>query len=136
MPPSLAGALLATVIVAKDRGRLSLTLLAVVVPVAVIVPRLIGDPAPSAELVRERGQAAVLAAVAAGAIVCILAMADRRRRFPFGGREPWVALTLWSAVIVVAASAFVATSGRPDAWVVVEMGRIHERRRECRGLSL
>ena len=44
-------------------------------------------------------------------------MADRRRRFPFGGREPWVALALWSAVIVVAGSAFVATSGRPDAWV-------------------
>ena len=114
---ALAGALLATVLIARDRGRLSLTLLAVVVPVAVLVPRLIGDPAPSAELVRERGQAAVLAAIAAGAIVCVLSMADRRRRFPFGGREPWVALALWSAVIVVAASAFVATSGRPDAWV-------------------
>jgi hypothetical protein len=114
---ALAGALLATVLIARDRGRLSLTLLAVVAPVAVIVPRLVGDQAPSAELVRERGEAAVLAAVTAGAIVCILAMADRRRRFPFGGPEHWVALTLWSAVIVVAASAFVVTSGRPDGWV-------------------
>lgn len=114
---ALAGALLATALIARDRGRLSLTLLAVVVPVAVILPRLIGDAAPSVELMRERGQAALVAAVAAGAIVCVLSMADRRHRFPFGGREPWVALALWSAVIVVAGSAFVATSGRPDAWV-------------------
>src|SRR5215207_7549070 len=114
---AVAGALLATVLIAKDRGRLSLTLLAVVVPVAVIAPQLVGDQAPSADLVRERGQAALLAAIAAGAIVCALSMADRRGRFPFGGRERWVALTLWSAVIVVAASADAATSGRPDAWV-------------------
>ena len=63
---------------------------------AAIAPRLVGDAAPSAELVRERGQAALLAAVAAGAIVCLLSMPDRRRRFPFGGREAWVALALWS----------------------------------------
>src|SRR5829696_4128587 len=112
----LAGALLATVLIARDRGRLSLTLLAVVAPVAVLIPRLIGDAAPSAELVRERGQAALFAAIAAGAIVCALSMADRRGRFPFGGREAWVGLALWTAVIVVAGWAFVSTSGRPDAW--------------------
>ena len=113
---ALAGALLATALIARDRGRLSLTLLAVAVPVAVIVPRLIGDAAPSAELVRERGQTALLAALVAGVVVCVLSMADRRRRFPFGGREAWVALALWTAAIAVAGAAFVATSGRPDTW--------------------
>jgi hypothetical protein len=114
---ALTGALLATLLVTRDRGRHSLTLLAVVVPVAVIVPQLIGDAAPSAELVRERGQAALFAAIVAGAIVCALSMADRRGRFPFGGREAWVGLALWTAVIVVAGWAFVSTSGGPDAWV-------------------
>src|SRR5215204_7169101 len=37
---ALAGALLATVLIARDRGRLSLTLLAVVAPVAVIAPQI------------------------------------------------------------------------------------------------
>lgn len=114
---ALAGALLASVAIAKDRGRYSLTLLAVVTPVAAIAPRLIGEAAPSAALLRERGQAALLAAVVAAAVVCVLSMLDRRRRFPFGGREAPVALVVWALALALAGAAFLSASGRPDAWV-------------------
>jgi hypothetical protein len=113
---ALVGALVASVLIARDRGRCSLTLLAITVPVAAAAPRLVADTEPSVALIRERGLAALLAAVVGGGIVCLLAMADRRRRFPFGGREGRVALTLWIAIVVLAGSAFVVTSGRPDSW--------------------
>ena len=113
---ALVGAFAASALIARDRGRYGLTLLAILGPVVAIVPRLVDDTAPSATLVRERGQAALLAAIVAAVLVCLLAMADRRRRFPFGGREAWVAVALWAVTIVLAGSAFVSTSGRPDAW--------------------
>jgi O-Antigen ligase len=108
--------LLASVLIARDRGRYSLTLLAIVMPVAATAPRLIGDAAPSATLVRERGMAALTAAVVAAVIVCLVSMLDRRGRFPFGGREGRIALALWAAAIGLAACAFVVTTGRPDTW--------------------
>jgi hypothetical protein len=114
---ALAGALVAASVIAKDRGRFGLTLLAIVAPVAAVAPRLVGgDAASSAAVVREHGQAALGAAVVAGVLVCGLAMFDRRRRFPFGGREGLVAAAVWTLVLAVAVGAFVSLNGRPDTW--------------------
>jgi O-Antigen ligase/Tetratricopeptide repeat len=114
---ALAGALIACVLIASDRGRFALTLLAVAVPVAAIAPEMVGgEPASSAELVRNRGQMALIGAVAAGALVCGLALLDRRHRFPFGGREGRVAIAAWVLALAVAAGAFLSASGRPDTW--------------------
>jgi hypothetical protein len=115
---ALAGALIASVAIARDRGRFALTLLAIVAPVAALASRMVGgDAASSATLVRDRGQAALIAAVVGAALVCGLAMLDRRNRFPFGGRESRVALATGGLVLVLAVGAFFAVSGRPDTWV-------------------
>jgi hypothetical protein len=115
---ALAGALIASVMIARDRGRFALTLLAVAVPVAALAPRMVGgDPASSAALAGDRGQAALVGAVAAAALVCGLAMCDRRRRFPFGRQQVRIALTAWMLGLVLAAGAFLTANGRPDVWV-------------------
>ncbi|MBA2462469.1 MAG: O-antigen ligase family protein, partial [Actinobacteria bacterium] len=115
---ALAAALAASVAIARDRGRFALTLLAIVAPIAAITTRMVGgEPALSADLVRDRGVAALIGAVVAALLVCGAAMLDRRERFPFGGREGWVALATWALVLAVAAGAFFAASGRPDTWV-------------------
>ena len=114
---AVAGALIASVLIARDRGRFALTLLAVAVPVAAMAPQMVGgDPSVSAELVRDRGRAALFAAVGAAVLVCGLALLDRRSRIPFGGREGRVAVAAWTLVLALAAGAFLATSGRPDRW--------------------
>jgi O-Antigen ligase len=115
---ALAGALIASVLIARDRGRFALTLLGIVVPVAAIASRMVGgDPASSADLVRDRGEAALVSAAAAGVIVCALAMLDRRRWFPFAGRETRVAFAAWALVLALAVGAFLSASGRPDDWI-------------------
>ena len=113
---ALAAALVASVAIARDRGRFALTLLATVLPVAAIAPRMVGTDPVSAGVVRDRGLAALVAAVLAAVLVCGLAMLDRRQRFPFRGRESRVALAAWALVLALAAGAFVAGSGRPDTW--------------------
>jgi O-Antigen ligase len=115
---ALSGALIASVLIARDRGRFALTLLAIALPVAAIATEMVagGDPSSSADLVRDRGQAAVIGAIAAAALVCALAMLDRRRRFPFRGREARVAVAVWALALTLAAGAFVSASGRPDTW--------------------
>jgi hypothetical protein len=114
---ALAGALAASAAIARDRGRFALTLIAVLLPVAVVASRLTGgDASASASLVRDRGYAALGGSLAAGAVVCALAMLDRRDRFPLGGRETRVALVVWTAAIVLALGAFVAVNGSPLSW--------------------
>ena len=114
---ALAVALLTSVAIARDRSRFSLTLLAIATPVAVLAPQLVeGDAASSADVVRERGQAALMAALVAGILACGLSMLDRRRRFPFNGRSAAVAIAAWTLALALAGGAFVATSGRPDDW--------------------
>jgi O-Antigen ligase len=115
---ALAGALFATVAIARDRARFALTLLAIAAPVAVLAPRMVGgDAEASASLVRDRGQAALIAAAVAAAVACGIAMLDRRRRFPFGGREGPVALAAWTLAMALAAGLFVSVVGRPDTWI-------------------
>jgi hypothetical protein len=115
---ALAGALLASVAIARDRGRFGLTLLVVIVPVAAMAPQMLGgDPASSSDVVRDRGQAALLAAVVAGALVCGLALVDRRRRFRFGAWAAPAAAAAWTIALVLALGAFLTTSGRPDTWL-------------------
>jgi hypothetical protein len=114
---ALAGALIASVAIARDRSRFALTLVAVGAPVAAIAPRMVsGDAASSANLVRDRGQAALIAAVVAAALVCGVAMLDSRRHFPFGGREAPVAFAAWTLALALAAGAFLSATGRPDTW--------------------
>lgn len=115
---ALAIALAGTLAIAHDRGRLALTLLAVTLPVAAFGGQLVsGDPSTSAGAAHERGLAALTAALAAGFLVGGLAMLDRRRRFPFGGREGAIALALWTAAAVVALAVFTSSVGRPDTWL-------------------
>jgi O-Antigen ligase len=114
---ALIGALIASVVIARDRGRFALTLLAILVPVAAVAPKMVGgDPASSADVVRDRGLAALVGAGAGAALVCGLAMLDRRSRLPFGGRENRVAAAVWVLAVVLAAGAFLNASGRPDDW--------------------
>src|SRR5205823_1170387 len=115
---ALAGALIATVAIARDRGRLALTLLAAILPALLVAARMIeGDPSASASTARTRGLAALAAAVLAAGLVSALAMLDRRGRFPFGGRESRVAVALWAVVLAVGVAAFAARAGRPDTWL-------------------
>jgi O-Antigen ligase len=115
---ALAGALVASIAIARDRPRFVLMLLAITAPVAAMASRMIGgDAASSSSLVRGRGEAALIAAAFAAAAVCGLAMLDRRRRFPFGGRERLVAFAAATLALALAAGAFMTTSGRPDTWV-------------------
>jgi hypothetical protein len=115
---ALAGALIASVLIARDHGRFSLTLLAVVLPVAAAADQVLGgDPSTSASAAQARGFAALGAAFVAGALVCVLAMLDRRDRPPFGGREGWVASALVILVLAVGIAFFVGKAGRPDTWL-------------------
>jgi hypothetical protein len=115
---ALACALVASVAIARDRSRYALTLLVAVAPVAAIASRMVGgDPSSSASMVRDRGYAALTAAVVAGVLVCGLAMLDRRSRFPFGGRETHAAVAAWAAVFALGIGAFVSANGRPDTWI-------------------
>jgi hypothetical protein len=115
---ALACALVASVAIARDRSRYALTLLVFVAPVAAIASRMVGgDPSSSASMVRDRGYAALTAAVVAGVLVCGLAMLDRRSRFPFGGRETHAAVAAWAAVFALGIGAFVSANGRPDTWI-------------------
>jgi hypothetical protein len=114
---ALAGALLVSVAVARDRSRFTLTLLAIAVPVIAFAPRMVeGDAASSADVVRDRGEAALLVAVIAGVLVGALAMLDRRRRLPFGGHEAHMAIAASAVAVVLAAGAILAVTGRPDDW--------------------
>jgi hypothetical protein len=115
---ALAVALIASTAIARDRSRFALTLLAVLAPVAAVASQMVsGDAASSADVVRDRGQAALLGALIAGGLVCGLAMLDRRRRFPLGGRATIVAVAAWTLALALAAGAFLTQSGRPDTWL-------------------
>lgn len=115
---ALTGAFIAAVVIARDRGRLSLTLLAVVLPVAAVAGQLVGgDPSTSASTAQARGVAGLSAAFIAGALACGLAMLDRRDRPPFGGREGWIASLLVTLVLALGIGLFVAKAGRPDTWL-------------------
>ncbi len=114
---ALSAALATCVVVARDRGRLGLTLLAVLAPVALAAPWLFASGSISVAAARERGLAALVAAVGGGVLVGGIALLDRRGRFPFGGRETRVAAISGTCVAVAALAVFLTTSGRPDAWV-------------------
>jgi hypothetical protein len=114
---ALAAALAACVVIARDRGRLALTLLAVGAPVALVASQMLGGDTISAADARERGLAALGAAVLGGVLVGGLALLDRRGRFPFGGREGRVATATALVIGVAALASFVATTGRPDTFV-------------------
>jgi O-antigen ligase len=115
---ALSGALVATVAIARDRGRFALTLLAVVLPAAAAASRIVGgDPSTSAGASQARGAAALSAALVAGALVCGLAMLDRRDRPPFRGREGRTAVVLVTVLLALGVALFAAKAGRPDTWI-------------------
>jgi hypothetical protein len=115
---ALAGALIAAVAIARDRGRFALTLLAVLGSGALVADRMTTrDPSLSASAAEQRGVAALLAALVAGLLVGGLAMRDRRDRYPFGGGEARLALVAWAAVFAIGLGVFVVQNGRPDTWV-------------------
>ena len=115
---ALAGAFIAAVAIARDRGRFTLTLLAVALPAAAVAGRMVGgDPSTSANTAQARGVAALIAAIVAGVLVCGLAMLDRRDRLPFGGGEGRIASVLVTVVLVLGIALFVVKAGRPDTWL-------------------
>jgi hypothetical protein len=114
---ALALALASCVMIARDRGRVALTLLALGTPVALSAAWMLEGGPVSATAARERGFAALVAALLCGMLVGGLALLDRRDRFPFGGREARVAALTGGIVAVAAAAVFVAMSGRPDNWL-------------------
>jgi hypothetical protein len=115
---ALVVALVASVAIARDRGRFLLTTVCCLAPVAPTLPSLAtGQAAISAAVARDHGIAAAASAAGAAVLVLGLAMLDRRHRLPFGGRENKVAAALAAIIIVVGATAFVAKNGRPDTWL-------------------
>jgi O-Antigen ligase len=110
-------ALVACVAIARDRGRLALTLFAVLIPVVVAAIRIVDGNTGSATEARELGLAVGLAALLGGLLVGSLALLDRRDRFPFGGREARAAAVVGALFAVAALAAFVAINGRPDDWM-------------------
>lgn len=115
---ALAAALAACVVIARDRARLVLTLLAVAVPVAPVVTQIVDSDPITVATARERGLAALAAALLGGLLVGGLALLDRRDRFPFGGREARVAAATATALGVAVVAVFVAaTNGRPNSYV-------------------
>jgi hypothetical protein len=115
---ALVGALIAAAAIARDRGRFTLTLLAVIAPVALVAEQIMagGHPSSSSAL-RDRGSAAFVAALIAAVIICGLAMLDRRRRFPFRGCDGRFALAAWAVALAIGAGVFTAQIGRPDTWL-------------------
>jgi O-antigen ligase/polysaccharide polymerase Wzy-like membrane protein len=110
-------ALGASLVIARDRGRLALTLYAVAIPVTLVATRMVDGNPSSANEARELGLAALLAALAGGLLVGVVALLDRRNRLPFGGREARVARILGCVFAVAAVALFIAIAGRPDYWI-------------------
>jgi hypothetical protein len=116
---ALVGGLVAGVLLTPNRPRFGLTLFAVLAPVALLAGRLTsGEPSITAVDATSRAYAAVIVAMAAGALVGVFAAAERvspawDRRL--GGR---VAMAVWLCVAAAAIAAFGVRYGRPDAWVV------------------
>jgi hypothetical protein len=109
--------LAAVPLLARDRGRAGLTVLAVVLPVAAAAPLLAPSGAAAGEAdLRRAGLAALAVALVAGLVVGGLALLDRRGRAPFGGREGRVALAVAGLVVALGLVALVARVGDPVSW--------------------
>jgi hypothetical protein len=112
------------VAIATDRTRFAITLAAIALPVAALFGRLTaGRPGEVSSDAVARGEAAALAAVAAGVVVLLVAAIERAwpgksRRFGRG-----IAIAVWASVLVIGATAFVVHSGSPDDWLAA---RWHE----------
>jgi O-Antigen ligase len=121
---ALVVTLVVCVVIATDRARFALTLAAVVLPVVGLFGRLTaGQPGTVSSDAVTRGETAIVAAAVAGVLVLLLAAVEhawpaRSERLGRG-----VAISVWAAVLVVGATAFVVHSGRPDEWLAA---RWHE----------
>jgi hypothetical protein len=115
---ALGIALFSSAAIARDHARFILTTLATLIPVALVLPALVsGDPSNSSSVARAHGEAALVAATVAGVLSVSLAMLDRRRRFPFGGREKTTAVAVGVFLALVGAGLFVSKTGRPNTWL-------------------
>lgn len=124
---AVAAALIACLLIARDRGRFVLTALAIAIPIGFVASRMVGpDGDVSPDDVRARGIAALLAALLAGLLLCGVALLDRRQRFPFDGRENRAATLGALAGIAVLLVTFVAVNGRPDTWVADRWDEFNE----------
>jgi O-Antigen ligase len=121
---ALVVTLVVCVAIATERTRFALTLAGVALPVAAVIGWLTGGrPGEVSSDAVARGEAAVVAAVAAGVIVLLFAAIERawpKTAQRFGCT---VAMAVWASVLVIGATAFVVHSGRPDDWVAA---RWHE----------
>jgi hypothetical protein len=121
---ALVGTLVVCALLAPERARFTLTLAAVLVPVALVATRLTaGQPGEVASDATSRGHAAAIAAAAAAVVVGFLAAVEGlpplRTRRVLG----IVAMAVWTAIAVAAIAAFAIRYGRPDTWLE---GRWHE----------
>ena len=115
---AIVGALVAVPVLARDRGRAGLTVLAVALPVLVAMPVLAAGSATATRGdLQASGVAALLAAIAAGLATGGLALLDRRRRWPLDGREGRVALMAVAALVALACVALVVRVGNPVTWL-------------------
>jgi O-Antigen ligase len=115
---ALAATLVLCVVLAPDRARISLTLIAVLAPVAGVAHRLTaGQPETFASSATSRGHAAALAAAAACVLVGALALADRVSTPRLARLLGPLAATVWICIAAASIAAFGIHYGRPDTWV-------------------
>jgi O-Antigen ligase len=115
---ALVTTLIVCVLLAPDRARIALTLVAVLAPVALFSARLTsGQPGDVASDATSRAHAAAFAAGLAVLLVAALATAERVPALRFRRIASPLAVAIWTCIIVGAIGLFAADYGRPDTWL-------------------
>jgi O-antigen ligase/polysaccharide polymerase Wzy-like membrane protein len=115
---ALVATLIVCVLLAAERARVALTLVAVLAPVAVFSARLTsGKPGDAASDATSRAHAAAFAAGLAVLLVAALVTAERVPALHFRRIATPLAVAIWTCMIVGAIGLFAAHYGRPDTWL-------------------
>jgi O-Antigen ligase len=115
---ALVATLIVCVLLAPERARIALTLVAVLAPVAVFSARLTSaQPGDVASDATSRAHAAAFAAGLAVLLVAALATAERVSGLRFRRIASALAVAIWTCTIVGAIGLFAAHYGRPDTWL-------------------
>ena len=120
-----AAALVVLVAVSRDRARVIAVLVSIAAPVAVAMPSLLDpfavadDGAGAAGVLRDAGEAALLAAAVAAVtgFAALSALDWLRLRLARRPRRPRLRAALAAAVVVVGVAAAIAAVGNPVSWL-------------------